>query len=114
MSTLSKDLIAASATPLVLSILTHGDSYGYAIIQRITELSDGEMVWAEGMLYPILHRLEKQKLIQSYWGKSENGRKRKYYRLKKAGSSELVRLLDNWRRVYGILNKIEGVQPCSN
>jgi PadR family transcriptional regulator PadR len=114
MSTLSKDLIAASATPLVLSILTHGDSYGYAIIQRISELSDGEMEWAEGMLYPILHRLEKQGLIQSYWGEAENGRKRKYYRLKKAGTSELARLLDNWRRVYGVLKKIEGIQPCSN
>ncbi len=114
MSTLSKDLIAASATPLVLSILTHGDSYGYAIIQRISELSDGQIEWAEGMLYPILHRLEKQQLIQSYWGKAESGRKRKYYRLKKAGTSELARLLENWRRVYGLLNKIEGVQPCSN
>jgi DNA-binding PadR family transcriptional regulator len=114
MSALSKDLIAASATPLVLSVLTQGDSYGYAIIQRISELSDGEMEWAEGMLYPILHRLEKQGLIQSYWGKAENGRKRKYYRLKKAGASELTRLLQNWRYVYGVLNKIEGVQPCSN
>jgi PadR family transcriptional regulator, regulatory protein PadR len=113
-STLSKDLIAASATPLVLSILNHGDSYGYAIIQRIYEMSDGELEWAEGMLYPILHRLEKQRLIESYWGKADSGRKRKYYRLRKAGTSELARLLDNWHRVYGLINKIEGIQPCSN
>ena len=48
------------ATPLVLSILKNEDSYGYAIIQQVRELSDGEMQWADGMLYPILHRLEKQ------------------------------------------------------
>ncbi len=75
---LSKDLIAASATPLILSILSHGDSYGYHTIQKVRDLSDGEMQWADGMLYPILHRLEKQKLIESYWGKSETGRKGKY------------------------------------
>ena len=113
MSTMSKDLIAASATPLVLSILSHGDSYGYAIIQRVRELSDGEMEWADGMLYPILHRLEKQKWIESYWCQAENGRKRKYYRLRKSGTTELARLRDNWRRVYAMLKKIEGAQPCS-
>ena len=47
---LNKDLVAAAATPLVLSILSHGDSYGYAIIRRVRELSGGEMEWAEGML----------------------------------------------------------------
>lgn len=113
MVALSKDLIAASATPLVLSILSRGDSYGYAIIQQVRELSEGEMEWADGMLYPILHRLEKQRLIEAYWGKAENGRKRKYYRLRKAGTSELTRLLGNWQRVYVMLQKLDGIQPCS-
>jgi PadR family transcriptional regulator, regulatory protein PadR len=113
MTNLSKDLIAASATPLVLSILSQGDSYGYEIIQKVRELSDGEMEWADGMLYPILHRLEKQRLIQSYWGQAESGRKRKYYRLRKAGTTELARIMANWQRVYLMLKKIEGIQPCS-
>ena len=113
MSTLSKDLIAASATPLVLSILKQGDSYGYAIIQQVRVLSEGEMQWADGMLYPILHRLEKQKLIQSFWGKAENGRQRKYYRLRAAGTKELSRLRENWHRVHAMLKKTEGPQPCS-
>ena len=60
---IAKDLVAASATALLLSILQSGPSYGYAIIQRVRELSEGEMEWADGMLYPILHRLEKQKFI---------------------------------------------------
>lgn len=113
MTDLSKDLVAASATPLVLSILKAGDSYGYAIIQRVRELSDGELQWADGMLYPILHRLENQNLIQSYWGKAENGRKRKYYRLRTAGTSELARLRDNWQLVFAMLKKAERVEPCS-
>jgi hypothetical protein len=58
---LSKDLVAASSIPLILSILQRGDSYGYAIIQQVRELSDGEMQWADGMLYPILHRLEAER-----------------------------------------------------
>lgn len=113
MSELSKDLVAASATPLVLSILKSGDSYGYAIIQKVRELSDGEMLWADGMLYPILHRLEKQKLIQSYWGKAETGRKRKYYRLRTAGADELIRLRENWKMLSALLLKAERALPCS-
>ena len=113
MTELSKDLIAASATPMILSILSQGESYGYAIIQRVRELSDGELEWADGMLYPILHRLEKQKFIESYWGKAETGRKRKYYRMRKAGTAELGRLMDNWNVVYKILQKSRSLKPCS-
>lgn len=113
MTALSKDLIAASATPIILSILSQGDSYGYAIILRVRELSEGEMEWADGMLYPILHRLEKQKLIESYWGKADSGRKRKYYRVRKAGTTELTRLMENWQAVYRMLQKSQELKPCS-
>jgi PadR family transcriptional regulator PadR len=75
-----KDLVAASATPLVLAILAEGDSYGYAIIKRVSELSGGHLQWTDGMLYPVLHRLERQGLVAAKWGKSETGRRRKYYR----------------------------------
>lgn len=109
---LSKDLIAASATPLILSILSHGDSYGYEIIQQVHELSDGEMEWADGMLYPILHRLEKKALVESYWGKAENGRKRKYYRLRQAGLEELNEQRQSWRSLYEMLQKLEGGVAC--
>jgi DNA-binding PadR family transcriptional regulator len=68
---LGKDLVAASATPLVLAILAEGDSYGYAIIKRVTELSGGHLQWTDGMLYPVLHRLERQGLVAAKWGKSE-------------------------------------------
>lgn len=106
--TLSKDLVAASATPLVLSILRQGDSYGYDIIRRVRELSDGRMEWADGMLYPILHRLEKRRLIGAYWGRSECGRRRKYYRINPAGLDELAEHRRNWREVSAMLDKLDG------
>jgi DNA-binding PadR family transcriptional regulator len=108
-----KDLVAASATPLVLSILSHGDSYGYEIIQKVRELSEGELEWADGMLYPILHRLEKKGLIQSYMGKSDTGRKRKYYRLRKSGAEELAEQRMQWGRFYSMLLNLEGGTACS-
>jgi DNA-binding PadR family transcriptional regulator len=103
----SKDLVAASAIPLILSILKQGDSYGYAIIQQVRELSGGDMEWADGMLYPILHRLEKRKLVRAYWGEAENGRKRKYYRLDRAGVEELAELRGHWDKLHGMLNRLE-------
>lgn len=87
---LGKDLVAASATPLVLSVLQRGDSYGYEIIQQIRELSDRELEWKEGMLYPLLHRLERRRLIEGYDAKSESGRRRRYYRISPAGTRELA------------------------
>ena len=84
---ISKELVAASATPLVLSILAEGDNYGYAIIKRVGHLSGGKLPWTDGMLYPVLHRLEKQKLIESYQQTATSGRKRKYYKLKKMESA---------------------------
>jgi hypothetical protein len=59
MMDINKDLIAASSTPIVLAILAEGDSYGYAILQRVRQVSGGRMEWTDGMLYPVLHRLER-------------------------------------------------------
>ena len=107
MSSIPKDLVAASATPLILSILQRGDSYGYAIIRDVKELSDGELEWADGMLYPILHRLEKKGLIESYWGKAATGRRRKYYRIREQGLAELNEQRENWRNLFGMLKSLE-------
>jgi PadR family transcriptional regulator, regulatory protein PadR len=95
----NKDLVAASATPLVLAILAEGDSYGYAIIKRVAELSGGEWLWTDGMLYPVLHRLERQRLVAAKWGLSDIGRKRKYYRITKDGLAQLEEQREQWRIV---------------
>jgi PadR family transcriptional regulator PadR len=109
---ISKDLVAASATPLVLSILSEGENYGYAIIKRVRELSNGRMQWTDGMLYPVLHRLEEQKLIQSKWRESETGRKRKYYKIKKEGTKVLKEKQNQWKVVYSTLRQLWENEPC--
>lgn len=96
---IDKDLVAASATPLVLAILSEGESYGYAIVKRVAELSGGELKWTDGMLYPLLHRLERNGLVEAFWGKSETGRQRKYYRMTRAGSEHLDRQRRQWHVV---------------
>ena len=96
---IAKDLVAASATPLVLAILGEGESYGYAIIKRVGELSGGELGWTDGMVYPLLHRLERNGLVDAIWGQSEPGRRRKYYRLTPAGADELARHREQWQVV---------------
>jgi PadR family transcriptional regulator PadR len=103
---LGKDLVAASATPLVLAILAQGDSYGYAIIKRVTELSGGQLQWTDGMLYPVLHRLERQGFIGARWGTSENGRKRKYYRITKEGRAQLAFQRQQWQIVDSTLRGV--------
>lgn len=66
---IDKDLVAASATPLVLAILSEGPNYGYAIIKRVGELSGGELRWTGGMVYPLLQRLERRGLVEAVWGR---------------------------------------------
>ena len=96
---IGKDLVAASATPLVLAILRENESYGYAIIKRVDELSGGELQWTDGMLYPVLHRLERNGLVKASWGRSDSGRRRKYYRITNQGSEELANQQRQWKVV---------------
>jgi len=103
---MGKDLVAASATPLVLAILAERDSYGYAIIKRVTELSRGHLQWTDGMLYPVLHRLERQGYVAAKWSASENGRRRKYYRITKEGRAQLAAHRQQWQVVNGTLRGI--------
>lgn len=104
--TINKDLVAASSTPLVLAILAEGDSYGYAILRRVRELSGGELEWTDGMLYPVLHRLERSGLVAARWKKAETGRQRKYYRMTQAGRQQLAEERRQWRTVDQALRKI--------
>lgn len=105
---ISKDLIAASSTPLVLAILAEGDSYGYAILQRVRELSGGQMTWTDGMLYPVLHRLDRQGHIEARWELAENGRRRRYYRITTLGHEQLARERQQWQTVADTLRGILG------
>lgn len=103
---INKDLIAASSTPIVLAILAEDDSYGYAIIKRVRELSDGRMDWTDGMLYPVLHRLERLGLVEAKWQVAETGRRRKYYSITPAGRKQLVEERRQWQAVDETLRGI--------
>ena len=102
---IAKDLVAASATALVLAILQRSPSYGYAIIQEVRQLSGGELEWSEGMLYPVLHRMEDHDLIESFEQRGDNGRKRKYYRLRSEGRRALSEGRRQWDVVHAALSK---------
>jgi DNA-binding PadR family transcriptional regulator len=103
---INKDLVAASSTPLVLAILAEGDSYGYAILRRVRELSGGELEWTDGMLYPVLHLLVRSGLIESRWEASESGRRRKYYRVTAVGREQLADARRQWRTVDQALRRV--------
>jgi PadR family transcriptional regulator PadR len=103
MEFMRKELVAASAEPLILSLLSNGESYGYAIIQDIKTRSREEIEWTDGMLYPVLHRMERNGWIASRWVETENGRKRKYYSIKKDGRKALEAQCEEWMAVHRVL-----------
>ncbi|MGK0189704.1 MAG: PadR family transcriptional regulator PadR [Verrucomicrobiales bacterium] len=107
-----RELVAASSRPLVLALLAQGDSYGYEIIQAVKQRSQGTLEWTDGMLYPVLHRLEKDGMIGSFWKKSDTGRDRKYYKIKRAGRKELEKSKAQWGAVNNTLEGLWG-EPCT-
>jgi PadR family transcriptional regulator, regulatory protein PadR len=107
---ITKELVAASTEPLILSLLARGESYGYAIIQEIRERSGDQIEWTDGMLYPVLHRMEHNGLIKSRWVKTDNGRKRKYYSLKVDGKKALKKHSQQWTTVNSVLSGLLGEQ----
>jgi PadR family transcriptional regulator, regulatory protein PadR len=110
---LTKDLVAASSKPMVLSILAGGESYGYEIIQKVRELSGGRIEWSDGMLYPVLHRLERDGLIESEWKEAGSGRERKYYFLSRAGHKALETEREQWLAVHNTLRKLWKMRPAT-
>jgi PadR family transcriptional regulator, regulatory protein PadR len=105
---IDKDLVAAAATPLVLSILAEGDSYGYAILKRVRELSDGELEWTDGMLYPLLHRLHRLGFVTTEWQASTGARRRKYYAITDDGRAALAEHKRQWVTVTKALGDAWG------
>lgn len=103
---ITKDLVAASATPMVLGILARGESYGYAILKQINELSGGALEWTDGLLYPLLHRLERLGHVESTWHTPPGGRRRKYYRITDQGRAELAEQRRQWATVVNTLTGI--------
>ncbi|UII31059.1 PadR family transcriptional regulator [Fulvivirga ulvae] len=104
---ISKNLTAASTKPIILGILKQGSSYGYLIIKKIKEMSGGKMKYSDGMLYPVLHRLEKEGFIQSNWVMEDDStRPRKYYEITAKGKEELLVEQKQWQQVNAVLDQV--------
>lgn len=101
----SKQLMAASTRPIILAILSRGDDYGYSIIQMVKETSGGNLEWTDGMLYPVLQRMEMDELISSAWKLSGGNRPRRYYTITDRGRKELASELVSWRTVWQALSR---------
>jgi PadR family transcriptional regulator PadR len=103
---ISKALVAASTKPIILSILMSGENYGYQIIKRVKQVSGGDLHWSDGMLYPVLQRLEKEGFITSQWKLSGEGRHRKYYQITELGVQELASEQRQWLKVHHALTRL--------
>jgi len=96
---ISKTLMAASTRPLILAILSRDDDYGYSIIQKVKRISGGHLEWTDGMLYPVLQRMEMDRQITSRWMASDGGRPRRYYQITDVGRKDLAGELSSWRQI---------------
>ena len=101
----SKELLKGSTSTLVLSVLENKDLYGYRIINELEIRSENAFEMSEGTLYPILHAIEKEKYLESYW-QEVDGRNRKYYHITKRGKKELASKKEEWKSFSTSVNKV--------
>lgn len=107
----AKALTGASAQTIVLTILDDGETYGYHIIHRVEQLSDGQVVWSPGSLYPLLHRMKADGLVTSRWVQPEGSRRRRYYAITSKGRRKMETERKEWLSVHRILARLWGLQP---
>lgn len=105
---MNKELFKGSTSLLILGLLNKEEMYGYQMIKSIEITSDGIFSFKEGTLYPILHTLENEGIIESYWKESETNRKRKYYSITKEGKKYLKTKEKEWSLFSKTVNKVLG------
>lgn len=103
---ISRALNAAVLKPFILSLLARGDSYGYEIIQHVHDLTGGRIEWTAGTLYPVLHSLESDGLLESYWQPAQQGPRRKFYRITSAGHKALRTEQADWVSVFRAMSSL--------
>jgi transcriptional regulator len=100
------DLLQGTLDLLILKTLAGGPMHGWGVAQKIHVLSEDILQVNQGSLYPALHRLEQQGLIEAQWGASENNRQAKFYELTRAGRKQLAEETRNWERMAGAVARI--------
>lgn len=111
---ISKTLMAASTRPIILAILSRGEDYGYSIIQKVKDISGGKLEWTDGMLYPVLQRMEMDSLIISNWKLSGESRPRRYYTITDKGRDDLASELVSWHDVWKALTRLAKPIPVKD
>ncbi|MFD1040157.1 PadR family transcriptional regulator [Virgibacillus byunsanensis] len=107
---MNKDLMRGSIDILLLSLVAKNDTYGYEMVKNLKQSSNELYNMSEGTLYPALKRMEKKDWIESYWGDSETGGRRKYYKITDKGKKELDTKLNEWFEVNNLINVcLEGI-----
>ena len=96
---------------LILKAVSLGERHGYGVLLRLQQMTGGALGIEQGALYPALYRLERQQLLETRWGTSENNRRAKFYRLTPAGRARLRRETDGWRRIVGIMAAVLDRRP---
>ena len=105
---INKELMKGSTSILILSLLEREDMYGYQITQRLKSATEDVFELKEGTLYPMLHGLENEKAIVSYWMDADNGKRRKYYRLTREGKALLKTKKEEWKIYEKAVNTVIG------
>jgi len=108
---IEKSLLSGSTPMLVLSLLKGGDKYGYEMVEELAKRSDDTFQLKEGTLYPLLHTLEKEHLVESYTKEAPNGRERRYYRLTPKGMERLEYKEKEWNLFSEKVNAVLGFAP---
>lgn len=103
---INKELLKGGTAMLVLSVLESGEMYGYQIIKELEKRSETVFSLKEGTLYPILHVLEQEGLLEAYWEETQSARKRRYYRITDKGRKELARQKKEWEDYAGAVCRI--------
>ena len=106
MKSISKELIGASAAPIILLVLRNGDNYGYEIVLKVKELTNDEIKWKEASIYPVLKKLESKGFIKSYWKVQKNERPRKYYTILAEGKKQFEHNMHEWELVNSLFEKL--------
>ena len=100
------DLFTGSLELLVLKALSWGPMHGYAVGRWIRDSTDGSLLVRDGVLYPVLHRLQKRRLVEEEWGLTDTNREAKFYRLTPAGRQQLRAELTRWHGYTRVMNAV--------
>ena len=108
-----RELLKGSTETLLLALLSGQPMYGYQIVKEMEQRSSGYFCFKEGTLYPALHRLEREGLIEGQWNETASNQLRRYYHISQKGTAELHDREQEWRQFSRAVDMVVGVEPAS-